>query len=147
MASAEITETFNCTPKQFFDLVVDYEAYPEFLPEMKEVSVLKRTKTSTEMEYVISVVKTFKYKLKTKEKAPDKGAGSVIFEYTEGDLFKTMKGSWTIEEAAKKKTFVTYKIEASFGMLVPGIISNKLVSVNLPSMMKNFQKRVKKVYG
>lgn len=143
MAKAQITDVFNCTPQEFFDLVVDYESYPEFLTEMKDVKITKQTKTSKTMECTVSVVKTFSYELVTKEKAPK----SVVFEFTKGDIFKSLKGSWTIEDAPKKKCHVTYDIEASFGLLVPSMISNKLVSVNLPSMMKAFHKRVKKVYG
>jgi len=41
MAGAQTTEVFNCSPEQFFNIVADYENYPEFLQEVKGCKVLK----------------------------------------------------------------------------------------------------------
>ena len=70
MASATTTATFNCTAEEFFKLITDYEKYPEFLTEVKDVKVLKTSAKSKEMEYSVSLIKSFKYKLKTEEKEP-----------------------------------------------------------------------------
>ena len=35
MAEVNHTETFNCTPQQFFDLLKDYDSYPKFLKEVR----------------------------------------------------------------------------------------------------------------
>ena len=40
MADVKHTEVFNCSPDQFFDLLVDYEKYPEFLNEVKQCKVV-----------------------------------------------------------------------------------------------------------
>ncbi len=143
MASAETTETFNCTPKEFYDLVSDFEKYPEFLNEVKKVKILKKSGTNIEMEYTVSVLKTFSYKLKAQLKEPN----SVRFQYTEGDVFKSMNGAWDIQPEGKDKCKVNYKVEANFGLLVPGAIAKTLVSVNLPMMIASFKTRIKKVYG
>lgn len=143
MASAETTEVFNCSPKEFFDLVADFEKYPEFLNEVKKVKILKKSGTQIEMEYTVSVLKTFTYKLKAELKEPI----SVRFHYTEGDVFKSMKGSWDIQPEGKDKCKVKYNVEANFGLLVPGAIAKTLVSVNLPMMIASFKTRIKKVYG
>ena len=143
MASANTTEIFNCTAEEFFKIVSDYEKYPEFLPEVKAVKVFKTTPDFKEMEYHVSLIKTFKYKLKVTEIAPSK----VEFVFTEGDVFKTMKGIWNIAAEGADKCKVQYNVEATFGLLVPGPMANTLVSVNLPMMMSNFKNRVKKIYG
>ena len=143
MASAQTVEVFNCTPKEFYSLVADFEKYPEFLNEVKKVKILKKAANSLEMEYTVSVLKTFSYKLKAELKEPS----SVKFHYTEGDVFKSMKGSWDIQPEGKDKCKVTYDVEANFGLLVPGAIAKTLVSVNLPMMIDSFKKRIKKVYG
>lgn len=143
MASAQTQEIFNCTPEEFFKIVSDYEKYPEFLPEVKSVQVYKNTADFKEMEYSVSLIKTFKYKLKVTEKAPS----SVEFNFISGDVFKSMKGTWKIEPEGDSKCKVNYSVEASFGMLVPSAMANTLVSVNLPIMISNFKGRIKKVYG
>ncbi len=143
MASADVTEKFNCTAEEFFDLVVDFEKYHEFLSDIKSVKILKNGKKEKEMEFTVSIIKTIKYKIKATQKSPSE----VDFHFTEGDVFKSMAGAWRISDLAGGKCKVTYKIEANFGLLVPGAISKALVSVNLPSMMESFKKRVKEVYG
>ena len=142
MASANATETFNCSVEEFFKIVSDYEKYPEFLPEVKSVKIYKTSGDTKEMEYQVSLIKTFKYKLKVVDKKND----SVSFEFIGGDVFKTMKGSWKLSDD-KGKCAVEYKVEATFGMLVPESMAKPLVSANLPLMMANFKKRVKAVYG
>jgi coenzyme Q-binding protein COQ10 len=143
MASAQTTEVFNCTPKEFYDLVSDFEKYPEFLNEVKKVKILKKTGTTLEMEYTVSVLKTFSYKLTAELKEPS----SVKFHYTSGDVFKSMNGSWDIKPEGKDKCKVHYNVEANFGLLVPGAVAKTLVSVNLPMMIVSFKNRIKKVYG
>lgn len=143
MATAQTSEVFNCTAEEFYKIVSDYEKYPDFLPEVKSVKITKADGATKEMEYSVSLVKTFKYKLKAKEQAPSK----VEFEFIGGDVFKTMKGCWTIAPEGADKCKVNYTVEATFGLLVPGPMANTLVSVNLPIMINNFKNRIKKIYG
>lgn len=143
MASAETKEVFNCTPKEFYDIVVDFEKYPEFLNEVKKVKITKKSGSEVDMDYTVSVIKTFSYKVKAELKEPN----SVKFHYTEGDVFKSMNGSWDIQPEGKDKCKVTYKVEANFGLLVPGAIAKTLVSVNLPIMITSLKTRIKKIYG
>lgn len=142
MASAQTQEVFNCSTEEFFKLVADYEKYPEFLTEVKSVKIYKNSGNTKEMEYHVSLIKTFKYKLKVTEIANK----SVNFEFIGGDVFKTMKGSWQLSDN-NGKCAVEYKVEATFGMLVPESMAKPLVSANLPMMITNFKKRIKQVYG
>lgn len=142
MATANTKEVFNCTCEEFFKIVSDYEKYPDFLPEVKSVKVVKTSGDTKEMEYHVSLIKTFKYKLRAKEVKNE----SVNFEFIGGDVFKTMKGSWKLTDQ-KGKCAVEYNVEATFGMLVPESMAKPLVSANLPMMMSNFKKRIKEVYG
>jgi coenzyme Q-binding protein COQ10 len=142
MASATTTATFNCTAEEFFDLVTDYEKYPEFLTEVKAVKILKTEKNAKEMEYSVNLIKSFKYKLRAEEKRPTE----VKFHFLGGDVFKTMKGSWMIRPKGDKCE-VDYSVEATFGMLIPDSVAKPLVSANLPMMIENMKKRIKKVYG
>lgn len=142
MAEGKAKETFNCTAEEFFKVVADYEKYPEFLPEIKSVKILKNDGGKKQMEYSVSMIKTFKYKIESEEVAPSK----VEFKFTEGDVFKTMKGLWTIKPAGDKCE-VEYHLTATFGLFMPSTIEKTLVTVSLPQMMINFKNRIKKVYG
>ncbi len=142
MASATTTETFDCTAKQFYTIVSDYEKYPEFLNEVKKCKVVKKAEGKKLVEFEINVIKTFKYSLWMTEK---EGKG-LDWKLAEGDLFKTSIGSWKLEEKGKK-CVATYSIDATFNMFVPGPIAKALVNVNLPSMMKAYHERVDELFG
>ena len=141
-ATAETKEQFNCSQEEFFKIVSDYESYSQFLPEVKSVKITKKSGAVKEMEYSVSLIKTFKYMLKVTEKGHDQ----IDFIFMGGDVFKTMKGCWKLSEK-KGLCQVEYNVEASFGMLVPGAMAKTLVGVNLPIMMANFKKREKEIYG
>ena len=143
MAGANHVEIFNCTPLEFFKLATDYEKYPEFLSEVKSCKVLKAEPGTKTVEYKVSVIKAITYQLKTKEVEPS----LVSWEFTTGDVFKTMNGSWKIEEAAGGKAKCTYTVEGTFKIFVPGPVASTLLNVNLPAMMAAYHKRIKAVYG
>lgn len=142
MAGAQTTEVFNCSVEEFFNIITDYEKYPEFLSEVKECRVLERKGTQVLVEFHVSLVKNFKYRLWLTEEAPKRA--SWVFD--SGDLFKVSNGSWDLEDEAGK-TRATYKVEAKFNVFVPGPIAKALVNVNLPNMMSSYHKRVQEVYG
>ena len=141
MAQAEATEVFQCTPEQFYKIVSDYEKYPEFLQEVKGCKILKTEGQKKLVEYTVSVIKDFKYSLWMTE-----SPNLISWEFASGEIFKTSVGSWKIE-AEGNKTRATYKVEATFNLLVPGPIAKALVSVNLPNMMSSYHKRVSQLYG
>ena len=131
MAKASTTELFKCTIDQFYKIVTDYEKYPEFLSEVKSTKVLKHEGNRNLVEFQVSVIKTFSYALWMIE-----SPSLVSWEFASGDIFKTMKGFWKIEDEAGKCRG-TYSVEASFGVFVPGPIANALVSVNLIVLSPN----------
>ncbi len=142
MASAEISDQFNCTKEQFFKIISDYEKYPEFLNEVKKCTVLKTEKNRKLVEYEVSVVKTFKYRLWMTEKP----ASLITWTLDSGDMFKVSNGKWELKEKAKN-TIAHYSVEAEFKVFVPGMIAKALVQVNLPQMIESYKKRIKEIYG
>jgi len=136
------TEVFNCTPAELYQLVTDYEKYPEFLQEVKSCKVIKNDGPKKLVEFKVSVVKTFSYQLLMTENAPF----HVSWNFAGGDIFKTSDGSWKLAEQ-NGKTKAIYSVDATFGIFVPGMIAKTLLSVNLPTMMNAYHKRVKEKYG
>ena len=142
MPSAEQSDVFNCTVPQFFKLVTDYANYPKFLQEVKECKVVKIEGARKLVEYKVAVLKNFVYQLWMTESDPN----SVTWTLASGDIFKTSDGSWTLEDVGGKCKAI-YKIEANFGIFVPGPIAKTLLSVNLPTMFASYHKRVGEIYG
>ncbi len=118
-----------------YDVVLNFEKYPEFLPDAKKVTTLK-TKPLT-VSFEISVIKKVRYTLSFKT-IPGK---KISWSFVEGDFFKDNHGSWLFEEVKKGQTKATYHIEVDFGLFVPSIITDKLAGRSLPKMMERFKKR------
>ena len=142
MAAASTIEIFPCTPEQFFAIVSDYEKYPEFLSEVKKCKVIESRDDKKLVEFQVSVIKTFTYRLWMTEVPGQR----ISWTLESGDLFKTSTGSWDLEHQ-NGKTKAKYAVDATFKIFVPGPVAKALVNVNLPNMMKAYQDQVKKVYG
>jgi ribosome-associated toxin RatA of RatAB toxin-antitoxin module len=142
MATASTSEVFNCTPAEFFKIISDYPNYPQFLSEVKSCKVVRTDGNRKLVEYSVALIKSFKYSLWMTEVEPT----SITWEFAGGDIFKTMKGSWKLEDQAGKCK-ATYHVEATFGMFVPGPITKALLDVNLPNMVSSYHKRIKSLYG
>lgn len=71
---------------------------------------------------------------------------TISWEFAGGDIFKTMSGSWKLEDQAGKCK-ATYHVDATFGLFVPGPVTKALLDVNLPNMMSSYHKRIKTIYG
>lgn len=142
MADAKTTELFDCTVEEFYQIVSDYEKYPEFLSEVKGCAIVQEEGSRKLVEYTVNVIKDFKYRLWMEEQPTVR----ISWVFESGDLFKVSNGYWQLEDEAGKCRS-TYFVEAKFNMFVPGPIAKALVNVNLPNMMSSYHKRVKELYG
>lgn len=142
MAKVSESIEIKATPKQCYEVITDYESYPEFLKETKDVSIEKKSGNSATVTYSINVVKKFSYTLKMTGK-PGK---SLKWSLIKGDIMKKNNGEWILEEIEKGKTLATYNIDVELNLMVPGMISKMLVGKSLPSMLKSFKKRIESLY-
>ncbi len=139
MAFAERTEVFDLSAEKFYKVIIDYASYPKFVEGVSSIEVLEQTETGARVEYCLNLIKKFQYSCKmTHEKNK-----SVSWKLESGDLFKLNEGSWTIKELAPNKIEVTYKVNVDFKGLVPKMVINKLVSHNLPNVIKSYADQAK----
>ncbi len=140
MAKASKTEIFDCSPAEMFAIVSDYEHYPDFLSEMKGCKVLEVDGNRKLVEYSVSVVKSFTYRLWMVE---DRENMKITWSFDSGDMFRRSNGSWEFEDAGDGQCKATYAVDAKVKMFVPGPITKMLVNVNLPNMMNAYKERIK----
>src|SRR2546429_9927543 len=73
MASARRSIDVDVPPERFFEVVRDYARYPEFLPEVKAVSVGPRSGDSVEVTYRLDArIKLIEFTLLHVETAPSR---------------------------------------------------------------------------
>lgn len=146
MAKAKTSEVFKCTAEQFYKIATDYEKYPDFLTEVKKCQVIKAEAGKKLIEYNVSMIKSFSYRLQMVESYVENGVSTIVWDYISGDVFKSLSGSWRIEPEGSQCR-ATYQVEATFGLFVPGPIANTLVNVSLPNMISSYHKRIQQLYG
>ncbi len=137
MSSAKAEIDIQAPLKTVYQVISDFEAYPEFLPETKHVEILSASGKSLQVRFTVSIIKKIHYSLDIKLN-PSKG---LSWELIEGELMKKNSGQWKLSEKSKGVTHAEYEIDMDFGAMVPKTISTKLIGSNLPAMMRAFRDR------
>ena len=138
MAQAQKSITIDVTPEQLFDVIADYEKYPEFLPEVKTAKVAFGTGSIKEVTYTVDIkAKVISYTLKHTAERPLRLSWTMV----KGEMMKGNDGSWALEPNAAGGTDATYKIDLKLSALVPSFIEKALAEQQLPTLLANFKKR------
>jgi coenzyme Q-binding protein COQ10 len=138
MGQATTSEIFNAPIERVFKVISDYSNYPQFLTDIKRVSVLESSGNRKLVEFELHIIKRFRYQLWLTE-TPNQ---DVTWKFHTGEIFKENTGSWKLKDMGDNRTHADYSIAAKFGVFVPGMIEKTLIEINLPTMMKSFKKQV-----
>ena len=137
MAATTQTIEIDVSRAAFFDVIRDYERYPEFLDDMETVRIVRREGRVTDVEFTLNVIKRVTYTLRLTE---NEGEDGLRWELVEG-MFKSNSGGWALRELPGGRTHATYDVEVAVGIFVPGSIVNRLVGKTLPATLKAFKAR------
>ena len=129
----------------FYDLVVDYERYPEFVPGIRACRVKNGT-GDKQVEYELDLgVKRIRYILRMTERRPTRVAWSLV----SGEMMKVSNGSWDLSAVGEKtRALYTVEIQISRPPLVPQVIvdrvSDELTRIQLPKTLDAFKARAER---
>lgn len=137
MAGAEKTILINAPIQVVYDVIVDYEKYPEFLTEIEGIRILKRDGNVVDVEYTASMIKTISYSLRLTG-IPNT---SVRWCLLKASFMKTNDGGWSLEDLGDGRTKATYGLEVRVSRLVPRKLVDKLTVTTLPATLDAFKKR------
>lgn len=138
MPGATRSVLVNAPVEKCWEAVTDYDRYPEFIPEIRQISTSNRRGDEIDVHYQIEMIKKIRYSIRMKEEKPRR----LSWTYIEGEVMKDNKGSWLLEPAGEGETQVTYNVELALGPLVPKSIVNMLAEQGLPKMLDGFKKHV-----
>ena len=133
----------NHSAKSIYEIVLDIEKYPEFIPWCKKIIIKSKSKN----EILADMIVSYKYFL------PQTFTSSVFFNsnkliintnYIEGPL-KDLKTEWIFEKIEKKKTKILFNVKfkfqrflhQKFAELFFGLIENKMID--------SFKKRAEEI--
>jgi len=137
MAGTEKTIVINAPISVVYDVIVDYEKYPEFLNEIEGIRILKRQGNVVDVEYSANVIKRVKYSLQLTGTPHT----SVRWTLLKASFMKSNNGGWRLEDLGDGTTKATYGLEVKVSRLVPGRIVDKLTVSTLPATLEAFKKR------
>ena len=123
---------------QVFGVIVDYERYPEFLPEMQAVEVLSRVENIVVVRFDLELIMRISYTLRLEEQAPD----SVSWNLERAKMMTVNEGQWHLESTGEDQTRARYGIDIKLRGLIPKSVSTRLAGETLPSTLGRFKKRV-----
>jgi ribosome-associated toxin RatA of RatAB toxin-antitoxin module len=142
MAKAETHEVMHADRDKLYQTITRYEDYPKFIDGCTTAEVERKGAGHARVKYGISVMgKDISYTLDHRE---DPENGVVEWSLIESDFFKVNSGRWKIKSVGDKKTDIVYEVDIEFKIYVPGMILNKIVKGNFPTLIKSFEKQAQK---
>lgn len=142
MAAVREEVTIDVPIEAFFDLVVDYERYPEFVPGIRACRV-RDGRGDKQVEYELDIgLKRIRYVLRHEEVRPRLVRWSLV----SGEMMKVSNGSWELT-AEGERTRAVYSVDIQIARppLLPQAlvdrVSDELTRVALPRTLRAFKAR------
>lgn len=116
------TDIRGLTPKQLYDVVTDYEAYPRYFTDFTRVVIHRKDGDAWDVEFVAKVVKEVSYTLNI---VHDPDALTTRWTFIRGTLVTESKGGWTFIETPTG-AHIDYEAEIEVNAPLPGFIKKKI---------------------
>jgi ribosome-associated toxin RatA of RatAB toxin-antitoxin module len=135
----------NATPREIYEVVVDFEAYPRLFPDFKATRLLSSSGDVHRVEFrAQAAVLAVRYVLDLTCR-PD--APSVDWTFVEGEIVTNSTGSWRFA-AQGPDTVIDYTASLDVRAPLPGFVLRKvtdgLVSVSVPAMFASIEREVRR---
>jgi ribosome-associated toxin RatA of RatAB toxin-antitoxin module len=133
------TEVF-ASPAEVMAVVADFDAYPDWVGNLEEVEVLASDRRGRGTRVAFRLATPWgaqAYTLAYRYQAKD---GGVTWTYVEGTL-EDLAGAYTLEPAGDGATRVTYRLEVSLGMPLPGLVRRQAAKQIVRSALNDLKRR------
>lgn len=131
------------TPDQLFDLVVDIERYPEFIPWCTAIRIRNRTETEILSDVMVGfkgVSERFSCRVQ-----PVRSENIINVAYQDGP-FKYLKNKWSFEEV-EGGCIVDFYVDFEFRSFILRKIMGAVFTEAVSRMVAAFEKRADDLYG
>ena len=128
-----------------FDVAVDFESYPEWVRDVKEVRVLEHDDEGrgTRVEYRAAALgKSIRYVLAYDyREAPT----SFSWELVEGDMLRRLDGRYQFDADGPSSTRVHYDLAVDLAVPLPGLVKRRAAGLIMGSALKELKRQVEAV--
>lgn len=143
--STESTIEIAAEPGAVLDVIADFERYPEWAEDVKQVRVLSEEGDGwgDRVEFILDAgaIKDT-YVLDYDWDIAADGAGVVSWHLVSANLLKALDGSYTLEHSSGGRTQVTYQLSVDLKIPMLGRLKRKAEKVIIDTALKELKKRV-----
>lgn len=137
MAGATRSVEIHTPIDLLYDVIVDYERYPEFVPWMTGARVLEREGERATVAFELDLIKRIDYVLELEGTRPTQ----LSWTLRDGRWMRRNDGCWELADLGSRGVRATYTIDLEFEVLVPRGIMTRLAGTNLPRTLEVFRER------
>ena len=128
----------NHSAKKIYEIVLDIERYPEFIPWCSDVEIKSKTKNNIIADLLVNY--KFFHKTFTTDVRFDSDNLIIDVIYIKGPL-KNLQNQWKFEKINNNKTKVHFKIQFEFKNIIYQKISETFFYLIENKMINSFKKR------
>ncbi|EKE09564.1 MAG: cyclase/dehydrase [uncultured bacterium] len=143
MATRLHTHYLSYRPDQLYDLVMDVEKYPEFLPWCLAVHILSQSETEILIDLCVGY-KFFRETFRSRVHLTPKTRIDV--EYITGP-FHYLNNHWVFKEGPSRGTNIEFFIDFEFKNQLFQSVTQMVFESAFDQMLAAFEKRAQEVYG
>jgi ribosome-associated toxin RatA of RatAB toxin-antitoxin module len=140
----ESSIVIDAAPGEVLDVIADFEAYPEWANDVKEVRVLAEEGDgwADQVEFTLDAgaIKDT-YVLDYEWDVVEDGTGVVSWSLVSAQVLKAMNGSYTLASDGEG-TMVTYRLSVDVKIPMIGLLKRKAEKVIIDTALKQLKKRV-----
>ncbi len=135
------------SPDALYDVIVDYDRYPEFVPSVKACRVHRGG--DVRVDYTVDLgIRTVRYTLLHHEDRPRR----VWWSLLSGEWMKISNGAWDLgEEGGQTRARYTVEVQIAKPPLVPQSVvdrvTDELTRIQLPRTLAAFKARAEALRG
>ena len=143
MRSSKQEIIINHSPKQLYEIVLDIEKYPDFIPWCKDIIIKSKSKNKIladmKVKYSFFSMQTF-----TSNVHFDKKKLIIHTKYVEGPL-NDLKTKWVFRQLEKNKTKVVFSLNFEFKKFFHQKLAEIFLILIEEKMINSFKKRADEI--
>ena len=138
----------NASPQQCFDVVTDFERYPEWASDIKSASIVARDEEGRGGDVQFRAAAMGRSTTYTLRYYYGSNPLRVAWRQIEGDITSKIEGEYEfnpVEEGTK--TEVVYHLAADLAILIPGFVKRRAESRIVRAALEDLSSRVETVFA
>jgi ribosome-associated toxin RatA of RatAB toxin-antitoxin module len=127
-------------PAVCFDMITDYETFPEWQAAVKEVDVVSVDEAGLGRDVRFSIdarVRSVSYTLRYSYERPH----LITWDYVEGDV-RSVEGDFVFADQGDGTTLATYSLDIDPGVWLPGRVKKMLTDQVMKRSVEDLKRRV-----